>query len=311
MSLPASPSCRTPVCTNSCPGTGKPSGARPWLHGPALISRSVFEPPGPPGSDLTSRGIRRMGTPGERLRCLFAYLVRERRVSPHHDSRVISRPDLLVYIHQNILVKPRHKILVRQARASSPRAVHAGWKPALPGGPRSLEGGGPRNPALPGGPRSLEGGGPRNPALPGGPRSLEGGGPRNPALPGGITVPRRRRSPESRAPRRASRSLEGGVPGIARAAGGSRSLEGGGPRKPALPGGSRSLRRRSPDRSQPEFCRNQEDTRKPTDEGIDLLVTGAYGCGNSGGVPDLISHPDYVQHSGGTTAFLGSRASFS
>ena len=148
MSLPASPSCRTPVCTNSCPGTGKPPGARPWLHGPALTSRSVFEPPGPPGSDLTSRGIRRMGTPGERLRCLFAYLVRERRVSPHHDSRVISRPDLLVYIHQNILVKPRHKILVRQARASSPRAVHAGWKPALPGGPRSLEGGGPWKPAL-------------------------------------------------------------------------------------------------------------------------------------------------------------------
>ena len=223
MSLPASPSCRTPVCTNSCPGTGKPSGARPWLHGPALISRSVFEPPGPPGSDLTSRGIRRMGTPGERLRCLFAYLVRERRVSPHHDSRVISRPDLLVYIHQNILVKPRHKILVRQARASSPRAVHAGWKPALPGGSRSLEGGGPRNPALPGGSRSLEGGGPRKPALPGGPRSLEGGDPRKPALPGG------------------PRSLEGGGPRNPALPGGPRSLEGGGPRNPALPGGSRSL----------------------------------------------------------------------
>ena len=35
------------------------------------------------------------------------------------------------------------------ARASSPRAVHAGWKPALPGGPRSHEGGDPGNPVLP------------------------------------------------------------------------------------------------------------------------------------------------------------------
>ncbi len=35
------------------------------------------------------------------------------------------------------------------ARACSPRAVHAGWKPALPGGPRSLEGGDPGNPVLP------------------------------------------------------------------------------------------------------------------------------------------------------------------
>ena len=62
MSSPASPSCRTPVCTNSCPETGKPSGTRPWPRRPTVTSRSVFERPGPAGADLTSRGTRRMGT---------------------------------------------------------------------------------------------------------------------------------------------------------------------------------------------------------------------------------------------------------
>ena len=47
MSSPASPSCRTPVCTNSCPGTGKTPGSRPWPRRPALTSRSVFDPPEP------------------------------------------------------------------------------------------------------------------------------------------------------------------------------------------------------------------------------------------------------------------------
>ena len=62
MSSPASPSCRTPVCTNSCPETGKPSGTKPWPRRPTVTSRSVFERPGPAGADLTSRGTRRMGT---------------------------------------------------------------------------------------------------------------------------------------------------------------------------------------------------------------------------------------------------------
>ena len=54
---------------------------------------------------------------GERLRCLFAYLVWERRVSLHHDSRVMGRHDGLAEMQHNILVKPRHKKLVMQRKA--------------------------------------------------------------------------------------------------------------------------------------------------------------------------------------------------
>ena len=87
----ASPSCRTPVCTSGCPGTGKPSGTSPWPRRPALTSRSVFEPAGSAGAGLTSRGAHRMGTsrtPGrvrhraigwERWRC-----VRQRPGRVHH-----------------------------------------------------------------------------------------------------------------------------------------------------------------------------------------------------------------------------------
>ena len=62
MFSPASPSCRTPGGTNSCPGTGEPSATRPWLRRPAHTSRRVFEPAGPAGADLTSRSTHRMGT---------------------------------------------------------------------------------------------------------------------------------------------------------------------------------------------------------------------------------------------------------
>ena len=32
MSSTVSPTCRRPVCTNSCPGPGRPTGNRPWPH---------------------------------------------------------------------------------------------------------------------------------------------------------------------------------------------------------------------------------------------------------------------------------------
>ena len=58
MSSLESPSCRTPGCTNSCPGTGKPTGTRPWPRRTAPTSHCVFEPGEPSGAGLTPRGTR-------------------------------------------------------------------------------------------------------------------------------------------------------------------------------------------------------------------------------------------------------------
>ena len=52
--------------------------------------------------------------PGERLRCLFAYPVREKRVTSHHDSRVTIRHELLIQIRHEKLVQQRHMKYVRQ-----------------------------------------------------------------------------------------------------------------------------------------------------------------------------------------------------